>query len=268
MSNLIDKSMSKISIYLLFLLFYSSIIACSGDDGTDPISPVQPDNEWDKTRTAKIVVISDLTNSSPYNVANYSIVANIAAKNDRHITILDKTNITFGTTRLNPGAKIAVLAERYPIFVPVSKTTTEYIGSTLLFNNTVPQMEQTIVIDACRMLPVTVEIKAGLTVKVATLSFNAESQINASAPLLKSSKASSTLIIGTIKRNLFPLLESKLSSVLTDGSYEVKALDNSNKNSEYCIYIFGSTKWKFREIIETVVNGNIKSYMVQVENIK
>lgn len=261
--------MNRMNIYSTVLFFCIFFMACSGSDDIKPENPEQPEKEWDKTRTAKIEFISDLTNKSPYTESNYSVVASfIASKNDRHITILDKANVMFEATRVNWGAKVAVLAEKYPVFVPVSKASTEYIGSSVLSVATVPQMEQIVVAKACRMLPMSVNIKQGLATKVALLSFNEESQINASVNLFKSAQATSIPVVGTVNRNLMPVLKTQLGIVLGADSYNIDIVDNVNVNTEYCVYIFSPPKWKFRDFAETTISGNIKSLMLQVELLK
>lgn len=252
--------MKQINLYLIASFFCFLITGCSGNDNIEP----EPGTEWDKTRTAKVTFVSDLTGNNPYTTNNYNAVSLAIKGNDSHVIILDRANVTHGASRINPGANIAVSAERFPIFVPVSTTETEYRGSVVLYEKPVPEMEQTVVADACRMMPVGVEIKQGLTARTALLSFDSENQISASASLFRSAQTSSTLVTGTIRRNLVPVLEST-TSTLTDGSYTLEIIENSDRNSEYVIYLFGSTKWKFRDFTEGSVSGNIKSFLLQVE---
>ncbi|SCD20407.1 putative secreted protein [Proteiniphilum saccharofermentans] len=250
----------QINLYLIASFFCFLITGCSGNDNVEP----EPGTEWDKTRTARVTFVSDLTGNNPYTTNNYNAVSSAIKGNDSHVIILDRANVTYETPRINPGANIAVSAERFPIFVPVSTTETEYRGSVVLYEKPVPEMEQTVVADVCRMIPIAVEIKQGLTVRTALLSFDSENQISVSANLFRSAQTSSTLVTGTIRRNLVPTLESIIST-LTDGSYTLEIIENSDRNSEYAIYLFGSMKWKFRDFTEGSVSGNIKNFLLQVE---
>jgi len=253
----------QINIYLIALFFFGLITGCSGNDDIPSPDP-ESEEEWNKTRTAKITFVSDLTGNNPYTSDNYNTLGSAINGEDSHIVIVDRANVTHGSTRVNPGARIAVAADRYPIFVPISTTETAYRGSAVLYNKPVWEMEQTVVTDNCRMMPVAVEITQSLTGRTALLSFDSEEQISASANLFSAAQISSTLVTGTVRRSLTPALKS-VTSTFSDGSYTLEIMDNSEKNSEYAIYLFGSTKWKFRDFTERSVSGNIKFFQLQVE---
>lgn len=259
--------MNRISAYLIALLFCLPVVSCSGNQGDEPDNPGQPETVWDKTRTVRILFISTLATGNPYNRSNYNTVANIASKSDGHILILDKTNVIYNGARVNTGAEIAVIAHRYPIFIPISKTATEYIGNSMFFKNTVPQMEQIVISEDCRMMQTSVEIGESLTANIATVSFDADSQVNAFADCIQSVQTTATLVTGTIKRSLVPLLESKMTTLVPE--YRLEIMEHSDKNSEYCIYLLGTTKWKLRDFTEeTIDNGSIKSFLLQAEILK
>lgn len=249
--------------YMLAILFSSFLFSCSKEDVNE-----EPGTSWNKTRTAKIMIVSALAEDNPYKAGNYEAVASMLAKTERNITILDKANVVYGTSMSNTGANIAVLAKQFPVFVPVSKSPAEYTGSSMFFVNTVPNMEQKVVFENCRMMQTETKIGNTLTVKIATLSFNAENQISPAVELLKSAVASSCLVTGTIKRGLIPTLESGISNKLAKETYTLNFMENTDSNSAYCIYVFGSVKWKYREMTETAVADNIKGFMVQVEYLK
>lgn len=228
----------------------------SVDSGTE--------KEWNKTRTAKITFVSNLSGNNPYNADNYDIVGENIKGGDSHIVILDRANVSYGIERTNPGAKIAVASGLFPIFVPISDTETAYEGSSVLFSETVSQMELTTVAEDCRMLPITLTINQGLTVKITLLSFDSENQINGSTKLFRSALTSSTLIVGTIQRSHVSKLESMLESSI-EGAYSFEIVENAPNNSTYAIYLFGSGKWVLREFTESAVTGGIKQFLIQAE---
>lgn len=256
MKKRVKADMMPVLICFIFLI----ISGCSSNE--DPVP--EPDKEWDKTRTIKVMFVSNLSDLNPYSNDNYDEVSSYIKASDSHITILDKANVTHAPQRNNPGNKIAVLAGRFPLFVPISTTNSEYMGSSVLFDGPVHEMEQRSVADECRMMPITVDIKQGLTVRTALLSFDAQNQISASGNLFNSAQALSTLITGTVSRNLIPTLQS-ITSTLPSESYSLEIIENSDKKSKNVIYLFGSSKWKFRNVTEENVDQNLKSFLIEVE---
>lgn len=248
---------------MVSLFFLGLLVGCSGNENIPSPDP-EPEKPWNKMRTVKITYLSDLTGDNPFTISNYPDVGSSIKGDDAHVVVIDRSNVTVGHTRIHPGARIAIAADRVPIFVPIASSETTYTGSTVLFKKTVQEMEQTIVIDGCRMLPIDVEITQSLKARTALLLFDRETQIAAASSLFRSAHTSSTLVTGTVKRDLIPELES-LTSTFTEGSFTLKIMENSNKNSEYVIYLFGSSKWKFREFNEKTVTGPIKSFQLQVE---
>ncbi|MCE5179249.1 MAG: hypothetical protein LLF81_08910 [Porphyromonadaceae bacterium] len=251
--------------YLIFFLFLS-FIGCSGVGNGD--SPEITEPVWDKTRTVKVTFLSDLTGNNPFTVSGYPTLAAWIKKDESHLLILDKANVRYTQPRHHTGAKLAVQAERFPIFVPVSETSDSYIGSTLLFRKTVTQMELTPVNDVCRFMQTTVEIKPGLSVNTNVASFNQSDQVTAALPLLKKAVEQSVLVTGSIKREDMAVLRSALSTTFPANSYELTIAENSHATSNYCIFILGSKKWKFRKLTETGIQNALKSFLLEVEYLK
>lgn len=251
--------------HLTFFLFLS-FIACSGNIPGD--SPEIPEPVWDKSRTVSVALLSDLSGNNPFTVAGYATVAAWIKKDESHLLILDKANVRFVHPRHHTGAKLAVQAERFPIFVPISETSDSYIGSTLLFRKTVPQMELTPGNGVCRFMQTTIEIKPGLSVNMNVASFNQSDQLTAALPLLKKAVEQSTLVIGSIKREDLTLLQSALSSTMPEVSFELTVAENSHAASSHCIYLLGSKKWKFRKLTETGIQNTLKGFLLEVEYLK
>lgn len=259
--------MSKTVVYYLLLLLFPLLYGCSGD-GTDPTVEPDPEPVWDKSRTVKVAFLSDLTGNNPFTVNSYPSVASFAKDDESHLLILDKANVRHAVPRMNPGAKIAVAAERVPLFVSIASSSDSYIGSMLLFKKPVQQMELISVHNDSRMIQNRVEIRPGLSMNVATASFIQAEQVTAAATLLKSSVEQSVLVTGTIRREHLPQLRAALSASMQESSYELTVAENSNSNSTYCIYILGSKKWKYRNTTESTVQGTIKSVLLEVEYLK
>lgn len=241
-------------------------IGCSGDIPDD--SPETPEPAWDKTRTVKISVLSDLTGNNPYTVSNYSTVAAWTKNDESHLLILDKANVRYAPPRLHPGAKLAVMAERFPIFVPTSITVENYIGSTLLFRKPVPQMELITVTDECRLMQTPAEIRPGLNVNILVASFNHSRQITGSLPHLKKAVEQSVLVIGTMRREDLSMFRSALSETIGDSNFELTLAENNQSTSSYCLYTLSSKKWKFRNLTETEIQHALKSFLLEVEYLK
>ena len=248
--------------YALFAIF----IGCSGDIPDD--SPETPEPVWDKTRTVKVSVLSDLTGNNPFTVSGYSTVAAWAKNDESHLLILDKANVRFAPPRLHSGAKLAVLAERFPIFVPTSITADSYIGSTLFFRKPVPQMELITVTDECRLMQIPVEIRPGLNISILVASFNHSSQITGALPQLKKAVEQSVLVIGTLKREDLSMFQSALTATVPENNIELTMAENNQAASSYCLYTLSSKKWKFRKLTETGVQNALKSFLLEVECLK
>jgi hypothetical protein len=261
--------MSKINnamrhlIYAIFLAFF---IGCSEDIPDD--SPETAEPVWDKTRTVKVCILSDLTGNNPFTVSGYSTVAAWAKKDESHLLILDKANVRFAPPRLHTGAKLAVLAERFPIFVPTSVTTDSYVGSTLLFRKPVTQMEMITVTDECRLMQTPTEIRPGLNVNISVSSFNHSSQITAALPQLKKAVEQSILVIGIMRRADLRMFQSALSETIQDNNFELTLPENNQATSSYCLYTLSSKKWKLRKLTETEVQNALKSFLLEVEYLK
>lgn len=251
--------------HLIFSLLLSSI-ACSGDNPGD--SPEIPEPVWDKSRTVSVAFLSDLSGNNPFTVTSYATVAAWIKKDESHLLVLDKANVRYTPPRFHTGAKVAVQAERFPIFVASSVSSENYIGSTLLFRKTVPQMELTPVNEECRFMRTAVEIKPGLSVDIMVASCTQSEQITAALPLLKKAVEQSTLVIGSIKREDLTLLQSALSSTMPEVSFELTVAENSHAASSHCIYLLGSKKWKFRKLTETGIQNTLKGFLLEVEYLK
>jgi len=248
--------------YAIFAFF----IGCSGDIPDD--SPKTPEPAWDKTRTTKVSVLSDLTGNNPFTISGYSTVAEWAKKDESHLLILDRANVRYAPPRLHPGAKLAVMAERFPIFVPTSITTDSYVGSTLLFRKPVPQMELITVSDECRLMQTPAEIRPGLNVNILVASFNHSSQITGALPQLKKAVEQSVLVIGTMRREDLSMFRSALSVTIPDNNFEMTLVENNQATSSHCLYTLSSKKWKFRKLTENEVQNSLKSFLLEVEYLK
>jgi hypothetical protein len=249
--------------YAICLVF---LIGCSGDTPDD--SPKTPEPAWDKTRTVKVTIISDLTGNNPFTVSRYSTVAGWTKKDESHLLILDKANVRYASPRLNTGAKLAVLAEKFPIFVPTSVTTDSYVGSTLFFQKPVPQMELIAVTDECRLIQTPTEIRPGLNVNIVVASFNHSSQITGALPQLKKAVEQSVLVIGTMRREDLSMFRSALSVTIPDNNFEMTLVENNQATSSHCLYTLSSKKWKFRKLTENEVQNSLKSFLLEVEYLK
>jgi len=260
--------MNRKGIYSILFIFFSVLLSCSGDGPGDPSTDPDPDPVWDKSRTIKVSFLSEFTGNNPFTVNSYPSVASFAKDDESHLLILDKASVRHTAPRMNPGAKIAVLAERVPLFVTTNATSDNYIGSVLLTKKPLQQMELTPVTDDCRLMQTRVEIRPGLSMNVAIASFNQAEQVTAASTLLKSKVEQSILVTGTIRRDHLSQLRSALSSGLQENSYQLTIAENSNSNSAYCIYILGPKKWKYRNTTETTVQGTIKKVLLEVEYLK
>lgn len=252
-----------------FLLFLLPLLwGCSGNEPGDPAVKPDPEPVWDKSRTVKISFLSDLSGNNPFTVSSYPAVASFVKEDESHLLILDKANVRHASPRLNPGARIAVLAMRIPLFVPTSFSDDSYTGSMLLLRKPVQQMELAKVTDDNRLMQTSVDIRPGLGTNVAIVSFSQVEQVTAASALLKSAIEQSVLVTGTIRRDHLPQLRSTLSATLQESTYELTVAENSNNNSTLCIIILGSKKWKFRKLTEISVQNNIKSSLLEVEYLK
>ncbi|MGB4598637.1 MAG: hypothetical protein WBI04_01515, partial [Trichlorobacter sp.] len=119
-----DNTIRYLILSILFLFLFVLFTRCSGDIPDD--SPETPEPVWDKTRTVKVTILSDLTGNNPFKVAGYPTVASLAKKDESHLLILDKANVRYVPTRHHTGAKLAVQAERFPVFVPTSVSADSY----------------------------------------------------------------------------------------------------------------------------------------------
>jgi len=260
------KSLLKISLLLLPFCFLA--ISCSGsdDDGTGGSGQETP---WDKSRTAKVLIISNLSEGNLFSGTDYTAVAN-SIKNIGHaVALLDRSNVSFtSTTMTNPGVNVASLSQHIPVFVPINEGSNSYIGSTVLFDHTLSTLEQRKATDYCWLMRQEMNFTSTLSMNFATISFNDQSQLDAGVSVIKSSVNNSTLVVGVIKRSLSSAFESKISESFGKENYMLELVKNSDTNSAYCIYALASSKWKFRELTETTVSGNIKSFLIQVEYLK
>lgn len=258
-------NIDKVFIPILFLILLSW--GCSGGDNTEPLNP-DPEPVWDKSRTVKVSYITDLSGNNPFTVNTYSTVASFLKGSDSHLILLDKSNVRSASPRLNPGASIAVASDRVPLFVSTSRSSDTYIGNTILFSRPLRQMELTQITEDCRLMKTRIELRPGLSMNVATLSFNKEEQIKLASQVLKKEIEQSVLITGTIRRDQLSIFEVTISEILQEGLYNLDIFENSNRDSIYCVYVIGSRKWKFRNGIETSVQNNLKSILLEVEYLK
>jgi len=251
---------------LTYAICLAFLVGCSGDIPGD--SPETPEPVWDKTRTVKVSVISDLTGNNPFTVSGYSTVAAWIKQDESHLLILDKANVRFVPPRLHTGAELAVQTERFPIFVPTSVTTDNYVGSTLLFRKPVSQMELIAVTDECRLIQTPTEIRPGLNVSISVSSFNHSSQITAALPQLKKAIEQSILVIGIMRRADLSMFQSALSETIQDNNFELTLAENNQATSSYCLYTLSSEKWKFRKLTETGIQNTLKSFLLEVEYLR
>lgn len=253
---------------ILFTLGLCLLFSCSGDDngtggGTEPETP------WDKNRTAKVLVVSNLSEGNLFSGTDYTAVVNGLKSAEHHVALLDRSNVSFTQTSMtNPGVNVAYQSGKVPLFVPVSKTSSAYTGSTVLFDKPITSLDQVIASDYCWLMKQEVSFTTSLKMNFVTISFNAESQLETGAVALTNALNVQALAVGVVKRSLAASLESKLSSVLTTGNYTLELMKNADTGSAYCIYVLASKKWKFRELTETTLTGNIKSFLIQVEYLK
>ena len=254
---------------MLFTLGLYLLFSCSGDDDSSSGNTPEPETPWDKNRTAKVLVVSNLSEDNLFSGTDYTSVVNELKSTEHHISLLDKSNVSFTQTSMtNPGVNIAYQSDKVPLFVPISKGSSVYTGNTVLFHKPLTSLDQVIASDYCWLMKQEVNFTTSLKMNFVTISFNAESQLEAGATALTGALNVQTLAIGVVKRSLVVSLESKLSSVLTTGNYTLELIKNADTGSVYCIYLLTSKKWKFRELTETTLTGNIKSFLIQVEYLK
>lgn len=261
--------MKDILKILLFFLIGSFIVSCSGSDDDGNGNGGETETPWDKSRTAKCLLVSNLSEGNLISGTNYTAVANFVKTTNHHVAILDKANVSYsGTTITNPGINVAALSGYMPVFVPIDKTSNGYTGNIVLFDHTIPSLEQRVVTENCWLMRKDINFTSALRMNFSTVSFNAEEQLDAGVSVIKNSLNTSALVIGTIKRNLASAFQTKVSSSFANGGYIMEIVENADANSAYCIYIIGSSKWKFRELTESNVSGNIKGFLLQVEHLK
>lgn len=258
-------------IKLIGILLSSLLFACSSDNGDDggDSGGGGKDDVWDKSRTTKVLVISDLSAGNLFPNANYSSVVNKIKATEQNAILLTNTNVSFSATEmLNPAAKVAHQSLYMPYFVPRGKTGSEYLGNTILLGQALNDMQQTVLTADCWMFQAEIPFTSSLKMRFSSATFSSDDQIAAAVSSIKNNLFVSTLVVGTVKRSLSSKLESSLSTALTKDSYMLNIIDNANKSSEYCIYILGSSKWKLRDMSETAISGDIKSFLIQIELLK
>lgn len=254
--------MKKSNILILLVSLFIFSMGCSSDPEID--NPTQQtDPPWDKSRTARISFISNLAETGNYNSSNYSSVASSLKSDKSHIQILD--NILVDTGSKNPGAIIASLAGKVPLFVSNSVDEKWYRGSTVCFDYTLNEMELISISDECRFVPVSFDIRPGLNVKLILGSMTSSSQIDKSTSQFKQALSSSALIVGIMPKAHFTDLEKKLTADLGVNNFILETLESESKNSDYCIYYFATPKWKFRNLTETKVYDNLKNFIIEME---
>lgn len=254
---------------ILFTLGLCLLFSCSGDDDNGTGGGTEPETPWDKNRTAKVLVVSNLSEGNLFSGTDYTAVVNGLKSTEHHISLLDRSNVSFTqTSMINPGVNVAYQSGKVPLFVPINKSTSVYTGSTVLFDKPITSLDQVISSDYCWLMKQEVNFTTSLKMNFVTTSFNSESQLEAGATALTGALNVQTLAVGVVKRSLAASFESKLSSVLTTGNYTLELMKNADTGSAYCIYVLASKKWKFRELTETTLTGNIKSFLIQVEYLK
>lgn len=258
-------------IKLIGILLFTLLLACSSDSGDDGGNGGGggKDDVWDKSRTAKVLVISDLSAGNLFPNTNYSSVVNTIKATEQNVILLNNTNVSFSATEmLNPAAKVALQSLYMPYFVPHGKTGNEYLGNTVLLGQALNEMQQTVLSADCWMFQAEIPFTSSLKMRFSSASFSSEDQITAAVSSIKNNLFVPTLVAGTVKRNIVSKLETSLSTALTKDSYMLNIVDNVNKSSEYCIYILGSSKWKLRDTNESAISGDIKSFLIQIELLK
>jgi len=261
--------MNRIANHILLSLLYLLIVSCGSDVPSHTDENGDPPDVWDKSRTVGITLYSDLSGNNPFTVSAYNETALALKKDGSHLQVLDKANVRFVDPRIHPGARIAVLAERFPIFVPISVTNEHFVGSVLLFRKTVPQMELIPVTDDCRLMQTAVEIRSGLKTEVMLASFDQTQQFTSSVPQLKKAVDQSVLIVGTLRRDQLSQFRNALTmGGLSEENSELTVVENSNGKAPYCIYLLGSKRWKFRKITEANLQGDLRSFLLETEYLK
>ncbi|MBK5720004.1 hypothetical protein JGH11_03875 [Dysgonomonas sp. Marseille-P4677] len=257
-------------IKLIGILLSSLLFACSSDNGDDGNNGGGgKDDIWDKSRTAKVLIISDLSAESLFPNSNYTPVVNAIKAKEQNAILLNNTNVSFSETEMiNPAVKVAHQSLYMPYFVPYGRADNEYLGNTILFGQALDEMEQTILTTDCWMFQAEIAFTSSLKMRFLSASINSDDQITPAVSFLKNNLFVSTLVVGTVKRSVLSKLESSLSTTLTKDSYMLDIIDNTGKSSEYCIYVLGSSKWKLRDVTESVVSGDIKSFLIQIELLK
>lgn len=254
---------------ILFTLGLCMLFSCSGDDNNGSGDGPEPEAPWDKSRTAKVLVISNLSEGNLFSGTDYTSVVNGLKSTQHHIAMLDRSNVSFTQSSMtNAGVNVAYQSGKVPLFVPISKNSSVYTGSTVLFDKPLTSLDQVIASDYCWLMKQEVNFTTSLKMNFVTISFNGESQLEAGAAVLKNALNVQALAIGVVKRSLAASFESKLSSVLTTGNYTLQLMKNADTGSAYSIYVLASKRWKFRELTETTLTGNIKSFLIQVEYLK
>jgi len=261
--------MNRIANHIFSSLLYLLIASCGSDVPSHTDEKDDPSAVWDKSRTVGITLYSDLSGNNPFTVSAYNETASALKKDGSHLQVLDKANVRFADPRTHPGVRIALLAERFPIFVSTSVTNEHFVGSVQLFRKTVPQMELVPVTEECRLMKTAVEIRPGLKTEVMLASFDQTQQFTSSLPELKKAVDQSVLIIGTLRRDQLSQFRNVLSNGgLSEANSELTVVENSNGNTPYCIYLLGSKRWKFRKMTESNLQGTIRCFLLETEYLK
>ncbi len=253
----------------LFILIFCStwIISCGGDNPGDPDNEGKDD--WNKNRTANILVFSRLSEGNLFSQKNYDAVAGIIKNTAHTACVLDKSNVSYGDVMENPGVNVAALSQQVSAFIPQEKTSTNSVsGSTILLKHTFSEMSQKEVLNGCMYLIMGTFVTDQIPMVLGTVSFSKEEQISPGTDILKNELRTQTVVIGHVKRSLLQSLKSKIESVFSSGTYSFTEIKNANASSEYCIYILSSAKWKFRELKESTVASDMKCLELKIESLK
>ncbi len=255
---------------LLLIFCCTWMISCGGDDPADPDNGGNNGNDdWNKTRTANILVFSRLSEGNLFVQKNYDAVAGIVNTTTHTACLLDKSNVAYGTLMENPGVNVAASSQHVAVFIPQDKAGTNSItGSTMLLKHTFSEMTQKEVLNGCMYLGMETKITDQIPMILSSVSFSKEEQIVPGTDVLKNNLKTPTVVVGLVKRSLLQSLKSKIEGTFSSGAYSFTEIKNANTSSEYCIYVLSSAKWKFRELKETTVSGDIKCLEIKIESLK
>lgn len=262
------KKLSRSSVTSAYLLvaFAAGLVSCGGggDDGNG--NGGGEEQPWDKTRTAKVHVVSTLSEGNLFPGTNYLAVIGGVQSTDCHVTLLDRANVRVTENGMvNPGANVASGSGKVPLFVPIGVSADGYVGSTVLFDAPIGSIEQIRATDHCWLMRQDIDISTAIKMRFATISFTGREQIAPGVNAIKGVWTLQTLVVGVVEKSFVETFESAISSAITSG--HVFELADGGEG-DYHVYVLGSPRWKLREVTGTVKSGGIEGFLIQVEYLK